>query len=176
MDILFSLTSVAENQETKQCEICNESFADNESFSTHRATAHPVPCPTCAKTFYSRHRMNIHFRRVHEKDKNVKCSFCGFSFLYPALLKQHLCKNPNAPIPATARRCATCGKLFASDRAVTLHMKTHETNRERSFSCEHCERTFMSDACVRRHILYMQVHRGTHYGRNIQGSDNYLAL
>ncbi|XP_055637190.1 uncharacterized protein LOC129775931 isoform X3 [Toxorhynchites rutilus septentrionalis] len=122
-----------------KCENCKKSFFHRKSLVVHRTKVHGIEvdetqlpkrrprvctpkaminysCENCEKSFYHRGKLIAHRAEVHGiEDGDI--SFHHFT-------------------------CDVCGKVYRCKNNFLYHMKTHKN--ERSFSCQYCERSFIT--------------------------------
>ena len=69
-----------------KCNICDASFASNQSIKIHIDSVHegekPFNCNICDASFTEKGNLNKHVASVHEGKKPFTCKFCG-------LLRKH---------------------------------------------------------------------------------------
>lgn len=134
-----------------------------------------VPCPHCPKLFYSRWQLKVHMHahnnvrlqcklceyhtvypqalkthvKIHSKQYNSICDWCGKGFMNKGSLKNHLAREHLG----TSVDCSICGKKFYAKKYLKLHMECHEPDYAlRNHACHLCSRRFLRRPMLRRHL------------------------
>ena len=68
------------------------------------------------KSFVSKCHLDTHFKRVHERDKPIRCQLCPVKFCFLSRLKLHI-KTENIK----DFKCPVCHKAFRRSNYVKQH-------------------------------------------------------
>ena len=95
---------------------------------------------SCDQSFCSAAARTTHYRVVHLKSLDHKCSFCSKQFSKKHNLDLHYlhCHNHNNTDRET-EKCPVCGYLTFAGYQMLNHMKSHS---EGEFECKHCQEVF----------------------------------
>lgn len=80
----------------------------------------PYQCQICDKTFARQETANIH-KRTHTGEKPFKCSICSRGFTSSGHLTGHI-RSHNG---TKTHECKVCQKRFAGSSSLKVHMKSH---------------------------------------------------
>lgn len=149
-----SLKAVSDRSVT--CNFCGKIFFGRGPLTLHQTHMHkdvirePAQhthiCEVCGKGFSCKSNLALH-SKLHVERKRQQCPGCN---KYCLRLSDHRRKCP-ATVQVDKKPCPVCGKEV---KCLRSHMVMH---RERQFSCDVCEKTFVSANDVQRH---MHVHTG----------------
>jgi uncharacterized Zn-finger protein len=84
-----------------------------------------------------------------EADSELSCKFCHKEFKNQGKLREHLV-NHKAKV-----ECSICSKMINKNR-LKRHMKIHDQNRSRNFSCQICSKSFMTKYVLQQ---YLKIHK-----------------
>jgi len=131
-------------KERVQCLRCN-SFIYQKNYETHTKKCLPKKCSKCDKVLKNRGALRTHMK-THTA--GAQCPICNKTFSNSRSLEFHIASHSTAT-------CEICGMLIKGGSTSNLkaHMKTHQTNRERTKSCDICGKLFFRDTHVRKHKL-----------------------
>ncbi|KAL7646410.1 UNVERIFIED_CONTAM: hypothetical protein RMT77_003323 [Armadillidium vulgare] len=115
-------------------------------------------CSECLQEFTSLSRLYTH-TSMHDESTQLskgtkshvmpfRCKFCNQNFLSKSLFSLHL-KSHSGTLD-----CEYCGRLITSKSRLNAHMKKFHgigEEKERSFHCKSCTKTFSSRAGLRYH-------------------------
>ncbi|XP_075989328.1 uncharacterized protein LOC142985191 isoform X3 [Anticarsia gemmatalis] len=109
-----------------KCLECNEKFTTQYWMQRHMLLSHGGghKCSYCDKAFIKYSFMVNHIRRVHLKEKNVKCRICTESFFDRQRLKMHMIKH----VGERNFHCDICNKKFLWKRNLRAHIASHVRN------------------------------------------------
>uniref|UniRef100_A0A182JCN0 C2H2-type domain-containing protein n=1 Tax=Anopheles atroparvus TaxID=41427 RepID=A0A182JCN0_ANOAO len=119
---------IAAHQGALRCHLCDKTFTARSSVVNHIATMHPsydsgngsYDCDECDSTFLNKLQLRLHKKR--HKLTSIECSLCGKT-VRSDYIQQHI-----ATQHGEERRklmCHICGKEFASEAALNVHIKQH---------------------------------------------------
>lgn len=109
-----------------KCLECPEKFATQYWMQRHMLLVHGEghKCSYCDKAFIKYSFMVNHVRRLHLKEKNIKCKICAESFFDRQRLKMHMVKH----VGERNFHCDICSKKFLWKRNLRAHIASHVRN------------------------------------------------
>ena len=139
------------------CDLCWRGFGVPANFSKHLASevhsrGECFQCNECARWFSTKGALARHRRNLCELPEalDYHCVECRRDFTSPGGLKRHLRKmsvhtHTQDSEPAERYSCRECGRIFATDRALTCHVQSgiHTvTQRMSCFNKNTCGKSF----------------------------------
>ncbi len=107
----------------------------------------------CDKAFYSRQKMWLHKRLVHETKSTIPCEWpeCKSTFKTQSTLNKHM-KNHRTPVEERPYVCEVSGCSYraVSKQYMDKHQFTHSTHKP--FKCAECGKAFKFEHCLNSHI------------------------
>ncbi|XP_059607702.1 zinc finger protein OZF-like [Phlebotomus argentipes] len=163
------------------CQHCEKVFYNRTLFERHvsvHSQTKDIECSLCAKKFKHERNLREHLH-VHRQDKPFVCGVCGKGFKKKSALTQHgithlgrnvncfYCKAPmrsqeglrkhitvlhrGLPVdPDDPPVCTICKEAFQTLEALKDHTRKHPS--EEMSRCEMCEKEFLDEKAVQRHI------------------------
>ncbi|KAM3957676.1 zinc finger Y-chromosomal protein 1-like [Aphomia sociella] len=109
-----------------KCPLCPKVLGTRYLKRRHLALVHDyksvqVSCDLCSMIFTRNHKLQLHKRRVHYKEKNMTCELCGYVAFNMESLKRHMVSHDDA----RPFQCNICQKTFQRKLTLKTHMKTH---------------------------------------------------
>ncbi|KAF3429241.1 hypothetical protein E2986_00731 [Frieseomelitta varia] len=142
------------------CQYCSKSFiqaAQLRAHIFHHTGENGFYCEVCGKAFSRKARLNVHKKFVHEGATPFTCQMCEKKFIRKEDLVKHLIVVDfnimlvNCSIVfVAAYKCDKCTKAFSTKSSLQAHLNTHR--REPPQSCVECNRVFIRQDCLMRHI------------------------
>lgn len=122
------------------CHMCAKQFTCKSNLAYHLKTHQPVQlaqCKECGKWL----RNKICLRKHLDQHSNVKhkCQLCDYAAVNIQCLKNHMRTKHSQLKPF---RCSQCPKSFKLKNTLVSHMAQH--TGEKRYSCEFCNRKFVS--------------------------------
>lgn len=116
--------------ERLQCPLCPDILPNRYQKKRHLAFKHDVKsvqlvCYICNKVFTRNNKLMMHIRRVHLKEKNVPCEYCGVLFFDTNELKKHRVTHSSE----RSFQCGLCQKIFRRKKGLLMHL-THTHGSE----------------------------------------------
>ena len=107
-------------------------------------------CEICGKMFGNIHRLAIHIKGVHEKQRPFKCANCDKSFFVKSSLKAHVeqvhegkkrVRPKMAKVESTEIfKCLQCDKQFQTKPGLNTHIDiVHIHMGKKRFECTDCD-------------------------------------
>ena len=125
-----------------KCEKCF-SNVDKEDFSSHICPE--LPCPKCNRIFNNEKSVSNHIKKHHEYlPDSFYCSDCGKGFPSKGDLYNHMKSH---------KEKETCPECGAKVRCLSKHMQKHQTEEDKKFICEHCDKRFFNVHLLNKHIM-----------------------
>ncbi|KOB63556.1 putative Zn finger protein, partial [Operophtera brumata] len=112
-----------------ECAPCGRRFVTKSRLDIHvsvHTKDRPFECNICHAKFRLKLCMNLHIRRVHDKEKSHLCQYCSKSFFKKHHLQLHL---------------STCGKCFGSRTIMKNHILIHTNDKK--YACSLCDMSFV---------------------------------
>ena len=139
--------------EKTECPICKAIF-DKGGLKRHLKTVHEGikdhKCEHCEKAFSELHHLRTHMEMVHdimfEPTLQPKCSKCGKTFKYEAVLRKHTEKgcDPNSSVNdggGPIYDCKLCGQILSSAWNLKCHNKRVHLQLKDNI-CQRCGKGF----------------------------------
>ena len=105
----------------------------------------PYRCPICSKTFVQSSNLTEHFR-IHTDERPFHCELCDRSFRQSSNLNYHVrTAHGNTDAPSTD---ATLPQSTSTEKPTS----TASQSEPKTFSCEHCPRTFAHACQLTNHV------------------------
>ncbi|XP_026482423.1 zinc finger protein 99-like [Ctenocephalides felis] len=140
-------------QESFDCDICNQSFAESHHLTKHmvdhmpnRSKERPYKCEICPKTFNQSRGLNTHMV-IHSGERPHKCNECNKAFTRLGDLKRHMLIHSGE----RPHKCNECNKAFITVTRLKTHMLVH--GGKRSHECMICKKTFTQSYNLRAHMF-----------------------
>ncbi|XP_050506746.1 zinc finger protein 718-like isoform X16 [Diabrotica virgifera virgifera] len=132
-----------------KCSTCGKAFFTNFTLAKHVRMTHekmrPHICEYCGTGFSSEYALMTH-KRQHTNEKPFVCEHCLEGFRQRVSLRSHL-KSKHGIEEAKNFFCKTCEKGFATNWALSIHQRSHETTK-----CEICSENFAGDEYLTKHL------------------------
>ena len=133
----------------KKCWNCFKKISEDE-FSKHKEICKPkkAQCSECGKILSNKKKLNDHMILHTHTDKQFSCEICEKKYRTEKDLLKHK-KSSHIDL----RTCDICGASIRGGKgALKDHIKTHEENRERPYSCETCGKSFYKPQLLKTHL------------------------
>src|SRR6218665_1927120 len=162
------------------CGECNEKFCEENELEKHVASVHSenlFSCSICNKMFVKELYLKLHIMHSHAGENPYNCKLCCNRFKHALELKYHLpcyvspgsdiqcnqcemtfCKisqlrtHISVDHSSKAALCDVCGKKFRSHHALDVHLKSHENDRNKPYSCAQCSVDFVQISALTHHL------------------------
>eukprot|EP01084_Bolivina_argentea_P305727 528172_1 len=137
-----------------KCDKCTKAFKRRETLRKHQKThsnIRPFKCKQCDKAFKQKWDLNIHIRRIHNKEKNFQCNFCKKQFFHKNdwLTHNNCNRNINGEFKGKKHKCEQCNYATNSKSHFNRHYVVH--SEERPFKCEKCNKRFKQKTVLESH-------------------------
>lgn len=161
---------------TYTCPRCGKQFLYSSQLRQHmrfHLKHRPFRCPVCSKTFVQTSNLTEHFR-VHSDERPFACYVCERRFRQSSNLNYHIRTAHNQANttsgdkqsePTTADSsalekeakhseaksfsCEHCGRSFAHACQLTNHARVH--TRDRPYQCQYCQKMFAYSSNLSEH-------------------------
>ncbi|KAH8394461.1 hypothetical protein KR222_009599, partial [Zaprionus bogoriensis] len=148
-----------QQQLVHQCLICEARFAKKFLLTmhvkNHKGTERPEVCPTCSKTFRTKHELKAHVKRMHASDFTpVICDVCGVHFRSKANFLIHKkALHPEGPVAEV--QCSLCGRWLRDERSLRKHLARHDDrDGNNKYRCKLCQAEKSSRVALSSHMRY----------------------
>ena len=130
--------------------MCGKGFIFLESCKLHETKHKTFPCQFCGKQLTSKYALEDHLSSTHNFGSNQHvCELCGFSTLSKKLFGKHKLEKHN---PESQRKCPHCDYQSPKIERLHVHMDSkHPNHDKKTFSCDHCSRTFIFADSLKKH-------------------------
>ncbi|XP_078495874.1 zinc finger protein (C2H2)-145 [Ciona intestinalis] len=122
---------VHDGDETFQCRKCDKCYSI---------------CKLCNRQ-YEYGTKKEHYK-IHFGDKPLQCRKCGICFSRLDCLMRHIRKE----MERNQFKCSTCDLVFSTEVQRDTHQNKHLGYVDKTYSCEHCPRTFTQSNLFRMHM------------------------
>jgi len=136
-----------------KCKYCGERFDDMHKRKLHvRTHTGQAPiCNICTKVFSTNAVLQQHlFTHDPNAEKAFACKVCQKAFLTGSKLNSHMETHGDKH-----HICDTCGKGFACNKYLQIHIRTH--TGERPYVCHVCGKSFFASSNLATH---KRIHTG----------------
>lgn len=113
-----------------------------------------VCCEICGISFAKRGNKMRHILTVHNRLKQFECDLCGAKFGLKADLGRHRFRIHES----RAFICETCGKSFAEESQLELHVRVTHEEDARPWECRTCHIRFGRKSSLTRHEQTVHQH------------------
>ena len=161
---------------TYTCPHCSKQFLYSSQLRQHmrfHLKHRPFRCPVCSKTFVQSSNLTEHFR-VHSDERPFACYVCERRFRQSSNLNYHIRTTHNQTDTTSANKqseptaadstavektakhsesksfsCEHCGRSFAHACQLTNHARVH--TRDRPYQCQYCQKMFAYSSNLSEH-------------------------
>ena len=140
-----------------KCTECNKYFKNKIYMKLHMKRHNKnnfISCNICQKVFSCKDYLRNHMK-VHKLTSLYPCEECGKTLREKRSLERHIRSNTiDAPY-----KCVICEESFQFKCVLRNHQndnhsKDKELNIERQFKCSGCERCFINDGSLKKHLSF----------------------
>ncbi len=142
----------------KQKRFLNHKYFKNKIYMKLHMKRHNennfISCNICQKVFSCKDYLRNHMK-VHKLTTLYPCEECGKTLREKRSLERHITSNTiDAPY-----KCVICDESFQfkcvlRNHQNDNHVKDKELNIERQFKCSGCERCFINDWSLKKHLSF----------------------
>uniref|UniRef100_A0A1I8M6C3 C2H2-type domain-containing protein n=1 Tax=Musca domestica TaxID=7370 RepID=A0A1I8M6C3_MUSDO len=134
------------DEEEERYSLHSDPEEEDEPKSIIRNTNVPkeFPCESCEKIFVTKHRLHLHMKMVHMRERPYKCDYCDKSFFENSSLQNHIGQH-------TGYNCPTCNKTFSTKRNLKRHTYLHIETKEFVCSVDNCGKAFSNKILLKEH-------------------------
>lgn len=135
------------------CTMCSRKYANYDSLRVHMKRhlvadqAKQFQCTACRKSFHFQYQQQLHYRRIHERERPYECTECNERFFNQQALRTHGATHRGIREFA----CGECNGKFFTAGALKKHQITHSDARP--YKCDQCGGLFKMADTLRRHLL-----------------------
>ena len=124
-------------------------------------------CKTCGRAFRKKWNMEMH-EKCHANLREFKCTKCDLRFNTKGCLASHLRRHEVRETSEDDKKheCRHCGKRFKKRYNMTIHERIHG----RQVKCTQCDRTFISQGYLKKHMN--KKHWTPNLSENNEGQEN----
>ncbi|XP_037033364.1 zinc finger protein 816-like [Bradysia coprophila] len=133
-----------------QCHICSKVYSTKQSLKLHNQSVHmhlrPFKCELCQRSFADKYTLTTH-TRIHSGSRPYACPYCEKNFVqHSALTKHKRVHTKEKPF-----KCEICFKAFSDRSSLIPHRKLHTGVCDRPFRCEICKADFIKNSHLVSH-------------------------
>ncbi|KAF2879547.1 hypothetical protein ILUMI_26631 [Ignelater luminosus] len=150
-----------------QCAFCKYTTNIRTVIKLHINTYHlrkfMYTCKLCGKGFNDNVIYKEH-QNIHEGIRPFQCIVCNKDFPFSSYLTTHQIRNHTVTIDGIigTNQCHVCYKRFTRNKALEMHVKRHESMKERKVTerrhlCDICGKGF---GCSEKLTVHYRVHTG----------------
>jgi len=128
------------------CDQCGKTYSNIWQMKAHRKRRHetgpaPLLCDGCGKGFYKLANLSLH-KKLHVDEKLPRSHHCdcGRSFTCEVALRIHR-EKVHEPTPGSKYLCCSWCKIIFKN---IQDKKSHVCNSRKTFSCDKCDKTYMT--------------------------------
>jgi len=136
----------------------------------------PYKCNYCERRFKQQSHVKQH-SRLHTGERPYKCIECGRTFVQLSNLQQHMgnhAKDPQKTKQFQSQNCQICGKGFATEASLNLHMEKKHRDilppdesivsmvrqpKPKAYVCVLCSKSYTTESALAIHAV--KVHNVT---------------
>jgi len=140
-----------------KCEICGKKIKRRSTLKSHLATHYErrmFKCYICHKTFNKQDYLRAHRASAHSDAKKHACKYCGKKFKTNSCCRKH--ERIHTGIPK--QECPVCHKYVIK---LGNHLKIHDANEEKQFSCTFCKKSFLTKRLCQLHEFKVHIEERT---------------
>ncbi|XP_028155630.1 gastrula zinc finger protein XlCGF57.1 isoform X2 [Diabrotica virgifera virgifera] len=134
-----------------KCDVCKKKFNNKILFNKHKRIHedNAFKCMTCSLSFSRKLNLKAHLTtHLENKDKKFECKECNKFFVFEYLLKKHELRHSNVkPFP-----CTSCDKGCLTAESLKRHMRTHDKNYTKCYTCYVCNKSFAYPSFLAEHM------------------------
>jgi len=155
------------------CDRCSKSFSSVHQLSQHTRVhtgEKPYKCNYCERRFKQQSHVKQH-SRLHTGERPYKCTECGRTFVQLSNLQQHMgnhAKDPQKTKQFQSQNCQICGKGFATDASLSLHIEKKHREllnpdesavslvrqpKPKAFVCVLCSKSYTTESALAIHAV-----------------------
>lgn len=135
------------------CRICSRTYSTKQALKLHHESVHlhlrPFTCELCQRSFADKYTLTTH-NRIHSGSRPYTCPYCQKTFVqHSALTKHKRTHTKEKPF-----NCEVCQKAFSDRSSLIPHRKIHlgiSGKSDRRFRCEICNANFVKNSHLVRH-------------------------
>ena len=137
------------------CTICGKSFIFAESCKLHESKHEKFPCHLCEKVLTEKYTLRDHLAMIHNYEASqVICEICGFSAVTKKKIQRHMREKH---ITKYQQKCPYCEFQSAQMNKMHIHIDSkHSHHDEKTFFCDHCSRSFIFLASLKKHLANLK--------------------
>ncbi len=156
------IAAVHQGKRKYGCRICNATFTCMGNRGRHEKSVHgsqekKFKCTQCSRAYLNEANLKRHFK-THTGIKEFVCLECNDAFFTKCELKRHNLKHSRIK----DHKCHICNAAYGARGALKQHLANKHNIEKIIYSCNRCQKTFISPTGLKRHKLTHDIENKKH--------------
>lgn len=155
--ILISHKTSHTNEKPFACDMCEKSFRLKHQLKQHKFCHSEIPtiaCDWCDMIFKFSFKLHKHIREHHPNKLSYECSMCKKRFFTPNGLRTHKNKSRMCGLQSDGMIFVKSNIVDGKNEQFSIESNhSHEKSKPSLFRCNLCEKHFITNWRLKRHIV-----------------------